>query len=56
MKNQYPNLFSLAMDKAALVDSYVNVSEDGVCAWNPTFTSSFRDWDLEMVVSFFVPV
>ena len=47
----FPSLFSLAIDKEALVvDLWNPVGEEG--GWSPHFSKSFNDWELEEVQLF----
>lgn len=54
LKDLFPDLFALAMDKGGLVASYLaNTSKNGVRHCIPPFIQSFQDWKLESVSSFF---
>ena len=52
LKDLFPDLYSLAPDKEALVASYLSISGDKH-HWNLQFTHDFQDWELASVDGFF---
>ena len=54
LKELYPNLFALAVDKETSVASYLeHPSEGEVQHWNPQFIRPLKILELELVDSFF---
>jgi hypothetical protein len=54
LKDLYSDLFALAVDKEASIASYLDQSSKlEVRHWNPHFSHSLQDWELESADSFF---
>ena len=46
----FPTLFSLAVQKDAMIREIWDVSNDG--GWSPRFSRPFNDWEMREVVNF----
>jgi hypothetical protein len=54
LKDRFPLLFTCSSNQGATLDTVLRRSASGgVGEWNVTFTRSFNDWEVEMVVEFF---
>lgn len=51
-KSQFPLLFQLARNKAAMVSEYLE-ARDGQVSWSPVFAHAVQDWELGELVEFF---
>jgi len=53
LKQCFPDLFSIVRNKDTMVAENL-VVQNGVIQWNVIFTRPVQDWEMEMVLSFFV--
>ena len=57
MKNLYPAMFAIAVDKAAMIFDMVEFASDGGCRiWNLRFCCAFQDWDIGIFDDFFAHI
>ena len=57
MKNLYPAMFAIAVDKAAMIFDMVEFASDGGCrSWNLRFCCAFQDWDIGIFDDFFAHI
>uniref|UniRef100_A0A2N9ED83 Reverse transcriptase zinc-binding domain-containing protein n=1 Tax=Fagus sylvatica TaxID=28930 RepID=A0A2N9ED83_FAGSY len=54
LKDRFPLLFTCSNNRGATIETVLlRSAAGGVDEWNVTFTHSFNDWEVEMVVEFF---
>ena len=57
LKNLYPAMFAIAVDKAAMIFDMVEFASNGGCrSWNLRFCCAFQDWDIGIFDDFFAHI